>query len=135
MFFYHRTGLSELEALKSDWDITECVDQYLGDLDYSGQRVLDIGAASGFHSFEMEKRGAEVVSFDMPSSNHWDLVPHFGLEENREQNRARRAVGHQRLQNAYWFLHQKLNSSARVYYGNVYDLSIELGNFDTVFME
>jgi len=29
-----------------------------------GQRVLDVGAASGWNSFEMERRGAEVVAID-----------------------------------------------------------------------
>lgn len=32
--------------------------------DLRGRRVLDIGAASGWNSFECERRGAEVVAFD-----------------------------------------------------------------------
>jgi SAM-dependent methyltransferase len=32
--------------------------------DLRGKRVLDIGAASGWNSFECERRGAEVVAFD-----------------------------------------------------------------------
>jgi tRNA (mo5U34)-methyltransferase len=32
--------------------------------DMSGQRVLDIGAADGFFSFECERRGAEVIAID-----------------------------------------------------------------------
>ena len=133
-FFYHRTGLQDLESQRSDWDLTNCVDSYLGNLNYSGRRVLDIGTASGFLTFEMEKRGADVVSFDMPTSANWDLVPHFALEETREVTLAKRVKGHQRLQNAYWYLHKRLNSKARVYYGSVYELPVELGNFDTVFL-
>lgn len=133
-FFYHRTGRSELESLNSNWDLTDCVDEYLGNVDYSQQRVLDIGTASGFLTFEMEKRGAEVVSFDMPSSTNWNLVPHFALEETKQDELAKRALAHKRLQNAYWYLHGKLNSTAKVHYGNVYELPVELGNFDIVFM-
>lgn len=133
-FFYHRTGLEDLESLRSDWDLTDCVDSYLGNLDYAGQRVLDVGTASGFLTFEMEKRGADVVSFDMPTSANWDLVPHFQLEATKDETLAKRVKGHQRLQNAYWYLHRRLNSRARVFYGSVYDLPAELGNFDTVFL-
>ncbi len=32
--------------------------------DLRGRRILDIGAASGWNSFECERRGAEVVAFD-----------------------------------------------------------------------
>jgi tRNA (mo5U34)-methyltransferase len=32
--------------------------------DLRGQRVLDVGAASGWNSFEMERRGADVVAVD-----------------------------------------------------------------------
>ena len=133
-YFYHRTGLPELETLKSDWDISDCVDQYLGEIDYDGKRVLDIGTASGYLTFEMEKRGADVVSFDMPSSGNWDNVPHFELHKNREQRLERRAKAQTKLQNAYWYLHNKLDSTAKVYYGDVYNLPAELGNFDTVFL-
>ena len=133
-FFYHRTDLPELDALKSDWDLRHCVDQYLGEVNYSNQRVLDVGTASGFLSFEMEERGANVVSFDMPSAAHWDFVPHYQLAENWEEDYKRHARDHQRLQNAYWYLHARNQSSAQVHYGDIYKLPVELGNFDTVFM-
>ncbi|HEX4592810.1 MAG TPA: DUF1698 domain-containing protein, partial [Bryobacteraceae bacterium] len=32
--------------------------------DLHGKRVLDVGAASGWNSFEMERRGADVVAVD-----------------------------------------------------------------------
>ena len=32
--------------------------------DLRGRRVLDIGAASGWNSFECERRGADVVAID-----------------------------------------------------------------------
>ncbi|WP_031496616.1 methyltransferase domain-containing protein [Bryobacter aggregatus] len=46
----------------------DALQQRLRDLEVPGQlqglRVLDIGAASGWNSFELEKRGAEVVAID-----------------------------------------------------------------------
>jgi hypothetical protein len=35
--------------------------------DLSDKTALDIGAASGFFAFEMEKRGAEVTATDLPT--------------------------------------------------------------------
>jgi 2-polyprenyl-3-methyl-5-hydroxy-6-metoxy-1,4-benzoquinol methylase len=32
--------------------------------DLSGKRVLDVGCASGWNSFELERRGAQVVALD-----------------------------------------------------------------------
>lgn len=40
------------------------LDNYPLPQDLRGRRVLDIGAASGWNSFECERRGAEVVAFD-----------------------------------------------------------------------
>src|SRR5271167_1924893 len=40
------------------------LDRYPLPEDLRGQRVLDIGAASGWNSFECERRGAEVVAVD-----------------------------------------------------------------------
>ena len=58
-----------------DGILRKTIDDYLGNFDFRGKRVLDVGTATGFLSFEMEKRGAEVVSFDMASRAQWQLVP------------------------------------------------------------
>lgn len=42
--------------------------------DLSGKRVLDIGAWDGFFSFEMEKRGAEVVAIDCWDNERFRLM-------------------------------------------------------------
>jgi tRNA (mo5U34)-methyltransferase len=44
--------------------LRERLDRYLPLCDLRGKRVLDIGAASGWNSFELEKRGALVVALD-----------------------------------------------------------------------
>jgi tRNA (mo5U34)-methyltransferase len=43
--------------------------------DLSGRTVLDIGAASGFFSFEMERRGGLVTATDLPSMTDHDFGP------------------------------------------------------------
>lgn len=131
-FFYHCMNIPGIGEVGTQWDIRDVAEQYLGKTDFKGKRVLDVGAASGYLTFEMEKRGAEVVSFDMSDSANWNLVPHYNidnwdrkLESLREWNR--------KLKNAYWFSHEKLNSKAKVFYGDIYDLPLELGEFDIVF--
>ncbi len=52
-------GLLTLEQLRNN------LAQYPVPDDLRGKRVLDIGAWDGWYSFEMERRGAEVVSVDV----------------------------------------------------------------------
>ena len=131
-FFYHCMDIPNVGEVGTQWDIRNVVEQYLGETDFNGKRVLDVGAASGFLSFEMEKRGAEVVSFDMSESANWNLVPHYSIDD-WDNKLASIQEWNRKLKNAYWFTHEKLNSKAKVFYGDVYDLPLELGEFDIVF--
>ncbi len=133
-FFYHYMDLPSLGTVGTTWDLRECVDSYLGNLNYANCRVLDVGTASGYLSFEMEKRGAEVVSFDMPSVKSWNFVPHYKRQSYWSQMVNNRSVCDQQLKNAYWYAHNELGSNAMVHYGDVYNLPLELGMFDVVFM-
>jgi 2-polyprenyl-3-methyl-5-hydroxy-6-metoxy-1,4-benzoquinol methylase len=132
-FFYHKidlTGVGEVGGDSGGWDLRASIDDYLGRFDFRGKRVIDMGAASGFLTFEMEKRGAEVVSFDMIDGSQWDIVPRYDMQGELDGYRARCAASHARLKNAYWFSHKRLGSKARAYYGDIYDLPGELGAFD-----
>ena len=79
MRFHHHMDLPGLKEVGKGWDLRETIDDYLGHFDFRGKRVLDVGTASGFLTFEMEKRGAEVVSFDRANVADWQLVP-FGAK-------------------------------------------------------
>jgi hypothetical protein len=59
-----------------DWDLRGRVDEYLSNVDFAAQRVLEIGPASGFLTFEMEKRGADVISVEVTDEHGWDFVPY-----------------------------------------------------------
>jgi SAM-dependent methyltransferase len=114
------------------WDLRTTIESYLAGFQFAGKRVLDVGAASGFPSFEMERRGAEVVSFDMSPDGRWDIVPIAGMDVDA-------AVMHKRssweaLTNAYWFAHAALRSRAKVFYGDIYNLPESLGTFDAAFI-
>ena len=78
--------------MNGDWDLRRGVDDYLGKVVFAGKRVLEIGPASGFLTFEMEKRGAEVTSVEVTAEHGWDFVPYpasrleevFGAAANRD---------------------------------------------------
>lgn len=132
-FFYHKMQLPDAGEVGVSWDVRPCIDDYLGQCDFQGKRVLDVGTASGYLTFEIEKRGADVVSFDMPSADNWNFVPHFKAGDVSNL-RAVRGDSHRKLQNAYWYAHRQLNSNAKAYYGDIYQLPEQLGNFDVVVM-
>lgn len=129
-FFYHKINIPGVGDVGEQWDLRSSIDSYLGGFNFRGKRVMDMGAAAGFLTFEMEKRGAEVVSFDMLDGTQWDLVPHADIQKNLENIRQKCDKSNQRLKNAYWFTHQRLGSKARAYYGDIYDIPGGLGEFD-----
>jgi hypothetical protein len=110
------------------------VDDYLGRYDYAGKRALEVGTASGYLTFEMEKRGASVVSFDMGAGSQWNIVPFVAPQFDGEQLRENCVRGRDRLVNGYWLAHRLLGSSAQAFYGSVEDLPEALGPFDVVLL-
>jgi len=132
-YFYHTMEVPGYGVIEGrDWDLRGGVDEYLGKVAFAGQRVLEIGPASGFLTFEMEKRGADVVSVEVTPEHGWDFVP-YPASKLGEVFGPRRIVM-QRLKNSYWFSHAAHHSKAKVYYGNVYNLPAILGQFDIAVM-
>jgi SAM-dependent methyltransferase len=126
--FYHVMDLPGVGLTTGQWDLRAGVNAYLGGFDFSGKRVLEIGPASGFLTFEMERRGAEVVSVEVTDEPGWDFVPF--PETILEPMRAPRRAHMRRLKNSWWFVRRTLNGKAKMFYGDVYDLPDELGKFD-----
>jgi SAM-dependent methyltransferase len=131
-YFYHTMELPGHGVMTGEWDLRSGVDDYLGKVSFAGQRVLEIGPASGFLTFEMEKRGAEIVSVEVTAEHGWDFVPYPASK--LEEIFGARQVVMQRLKNSYWFSHAAHHSKARVHYGDVYNLPAALGEFDIAVM-
>jgi len=132
-YFYHTMELPGYGVIEGrDWDLRDGVDEYLGKVDFASQRVLEIGPASGFLTFEMEKRGADVVSVEVTAEHEWDFVPY--PTARLEEVFGPRRIVMQQLKNSYWFSHAALQSKANVYYGDVYKLPASLGEFDIAVM-
>jgi hypothetical protein len=99
--FYHVMEMPGVGEVGVAWDLRNGVDHYLGNVDFAGKRVLEIGPASGFLTMEMEKRGADVVAVELPDEPGWDLVPYPASVT--EPAMARRREEMRKVKNAFWF--------------------------------
>lgn len=126
--FYHSMDLPGIGAVSGQWDLRGGVDDYLGGVALDGKRVLEIGPASGFLTFEMEQRGAEVVCVDTPIDHVWDFVPQESVDMDAIMPRFKEHVI--QVRNSFWFCHGLFSSRAKMYYGDAYDLPESLGDFD-----
>jgi O-methyltransferase len=127
--FYHTMEIPGFGVVPGEeWDLRHNTRGYLGYTDFSGQRVLEVGPASGYLSFYMEQQGASVVSVDVGPNFTFDVVPLTGLDRRALSNGFVRAQ--ERVQNAYWLTHERLKSRNQVHYGSGYAIPEELGTFD-----
>jgi SAM-dependent methyltransferase len=127
-YFYHTIDLPGFGVQRGEWDLRPTIDHYLGDVDYRGKRVLDVGTANGILCFEMERRGANVVGYDLSLHHEWDAVPYDAQLPLQKLEEAK--VHIDRLNNAWWLARRLLNSEARVVYGQVYAIPQDLEPFD-----
>jgi SAM-dependent methyltransferase len=127
--FYHLMDIPG-HGLTTDaqWDLRGNTERYLGGVNLSGKRVLEIGPASGYLTFYMESQGAEVVSVELPTDHPWDVVPDASLDLDAFTDKVRTDI--EDIRNGYWFAHGCVGSKARVYYGDIYNLPDALGHFD-----
>jgi hypothetical protein len=130
-WFYHTIDLPGHGVIEGHWDLRAGVDDYLGHVPLQGKRVLEIGTASGYLCFHMERHGANVVAFDIAEGQLWDFVP---LVSPRELDPyvERCARDFRRLHNSFWLGHRVTGSRAQVVHGNIYTLPPDIGPVDVV---
>jgi SAM-dependent methyltransferase len=112
--FYHTVTLPCSCTLPGDWDLRQDIDDYVGRYDMRDKIVVDVGCASGFISFEMEKRGARVIALDRSSETPLDemgLVP-FADYEGRSSGSLARAICHHLRAGGKYRTHQWLACDA-----------------------
>ena len=98
-------GLSE--PTKGEWDLRKGVDEYLGHVDFKNKTVLELGPASGYLTFHMEKLGGKVICIDLlTEKDSWDFVPdchhNLNIKERDFMNELKK------VQNAFWYAHKAL---------------------------
>jgi SAM-dependent methyltransferase len=130
-YFYHTIDLPGHGTIEGEWDLRDGINDYLGGVNFSGKRVLDVGTANGMICFETERQGGKVTAFDLSKDYAWDLVPYA-----RWKDYAYISHGHryhiESLNNAYWLCHRCLNSNAKAVYGDVYNIPEQIGEVDIV---
>ena len=122
------------EPTNGEWDLRKNVDKYLGNVDFKDRSVLELGPASGFLSFEIEKRGGNVKSIELSLEDDiWDVVPNCKIDWKKEE-KEHRENDLRRVQNAYWFAHKAFNSKAKVIYSNAKNITSDIGLYDISLM-
>jgi len=95
--------------------------------DLTGMRCLDVATFDGFWAFELERRGADVVALDLPSTAGLDLPT--GAHQIMIDEKLESPFG-----GGFALAREALGSEVTLYQRSVYDLSPEaLGMFDLVF--
>ena len=125
-WFYHVMDLPGHGTVNhfGSWDLRGRFDEYIGGTDIAGKTFLDVGAATGFLSFEAEKRGASVTSFDVDNGDEVNVDPMTDASAKRAEVT--------KMQNGYWFAHRTLNSRAKAVYGDALKLSRYVDPVDIV---
>lgn len=126
--FYHTMDFGGGEVYPGPWDLRGGERNYLGYLDLSGRRVLEIGPATGYFSTYLEQQGAEVVCFDLAPGMAQDIVPQLG-HDLEAQGRLSVAYA-ERVRNSWWYGHARLKSKNQAVYGDIYWLPSDVGRFD-----
>lgn len=126
--FYHSIDLPN-ETVVGDWDLRPTIDAYLGNYDFAGKRVLDVGTAGGYLAFEAERRGAsEVVAFDLANVESWDILP--GSDPQTVEDFRREFYSRRR---GFWYAHRALNSRVQLVEGTLAEMP-DMGHFDVAIL-
>lgn len=132
-YFYHTMDLPGVGTVHGEWDLRGREADYLGNVSLQGKRVLEMGTASGFLCFFMEKQGADVVAYDLSEKDAWDIVPYQRMDGTSLRNLVQERRTHiDKLNNGFWFAHQANKSQTKVAYGPVYSVPEAIGPVDIV---
>jgi len=125
--WYHTVDLGDGLRTPGAYDHNPYLGAYGLPKDLTGCTALDIGAASGYFTFELEGRGAQVTSTELPQWMAHDFGPQYASEMTDDG-------AQQYLHDPYAFAHEARGSHARRKMINIYDINPDtVGRFDLVF--
>jgi len=155
-YWYHTIDLGDGLITPGMYDYRETISSFQFPDDMRGMTVLDVGSATGFFSFEFERRGARVISVELPSLRDLDRFP--GQDVESSMRKIERMIFPDTVDQAkfvrhgyserdlYWYLlegpfrfcRERLRSRVERCYSTVYDLTLERTGvregFDLVFL-
>ena len=115
------------------FDCREDIGNILGNLDYEGKKVLNLGSITGYLSFEAERRGGDVTSIDLnvdssqmskQQATERDWVPR--ANEDWKKDLKAFMVREVLRRNAFWYAHKALNSKSKMLISHANNLPEEL---------
>jgi tRNA (mo5U34)-methyltransferase len=125
--WYHSIDLGDGIVTPGHYDHRPYLHHYGIPEQLHGRTVIDIGAASGFFSFEFERRGAQVTATDLPTWFDHDFGPNYQPDQTAE-------AGQVYLHEPFDIAKQILGSHVDRRNINIYDISPEtVGVFDIAF--
>jgi len=132
--FYHVMDIPGLsEPPKGLFDLRKGVNEFLGHVDFKNKTVLELGPASGFLTFHIEKMGGDVTSIELDHKKYkWDIVKRVKHNWQEELNVFMKVE--ERRRNAYWYAHKAFNSKSKLIHSHVNDLPAELEIYDISLM-
>ena len=152
-YWYHTIDLGDGLVTPGMYDYRSSLPVFRFPETMSGMTVLDVGSATGFFAFEFERRGARVISVELPSLEALDRFPgqtteqvvsKIGrmLESCRGEGAAPQAYSaaelyYALLEGPFQFCKQRLNSKVERCYSTVYELTPEklgVAEFDLIFV-
>ena len=132
--FYHVIDIPGLsEQTKGTWDLRKGVDEYLGHVDFKNKTVLELGPASGYLTFYIEKMGGDVTSIDLDHQKYnWDIISR--VRDNWQEELKVLLKGEAMLRKSYWYAHKAFNSKSKLILSHINDLPEEIGIYDISLM-
>jgi len=139
-YWYHTIDLPHGLVTPGQYDYRSSIVNFNFPQDMSGNTVLDVGAATGFFSFELEKRGARVVAVEIPSLDALDCFPGQSRDSIVEKigeliapksychlpgyikNYTKEELYFYLLKAPFAFCHDLLHSKVERCFSNIYDL-------------
>lgn len=153
--WYHTVDLGAGLVTPGLYDFRSCIDDFGFPAEMTAMTALDVGSATGFFAFEFERRGASVVSVELPSLRELDRFPGQSVEDSlakiekmvdpklmhpagdRSKKFSAEEYYFNLLEGPFRFCAKRLGSRVQRCYSTIYDLSPEkLGRpgFDFVFL-
>jgi hypothetical protein len=114
--------------VKGAWDLRGKEREYLGGYDFTGASVIEFGPSSGGLTFFIGAECREIVAFEVADEGSVDILPLATRTYDDEVAYARMMT--RRFKNAWMLAHTAFTSQARAFYGDIYAIPADIGQYD-----
>jgi len=133
-YWYHTMRFPDGGAIEGTWDIPD-FSNYIGNYDLRNKTVLDVGAASGFITFNAERMGAAVTGLDARSAHEFRRIPYAAALSYQDVTGWRRGWEADNLipiKKSWWYSWHSFGSRAGCIYAPHAELYEWSRSFDVV---